>query len=111
MFDRKVAASNKKVDEMVGFMHFCPSTEQGRQRWVQLQELFIVFFGVSANKQVGEDKAREVLNNLRVEAAISDCIQEEQEAYQDFCDAGGQISEATRVEISKAKFGGVESRT
>ena len=105
VFDRKLAASNKKVDETDGFMDFCPSTEQGRQRWVQLQEMFVMFFRVSANRQLCEDNRREVLNSLWVKAAVSDYIPNEQEAYTDFCDVGGQISEATRVEISKAKFG------
>ena len=46
-----------------------------------------------------------MLDGLQIEATISDYIPEEQGAYEDFCDAGGQISEATRIEISKAKFG------
>ena len=64
-----------------------------------------MFFGVSADRQLGENKAREVLDSLQMEAIISDYIPEEQGAYKDFCDAGGQISEATRIEVSKAKFG------
>ena len=43
VFSRAVATSCKRIDEMSGFMDFCPSTEQGRQRWVQLQDCSLRF--------------------------------------------------------------------
>ena len=39
--------------------------------------LFIAFFGVSADRQLVENKAREVLDGLQIEATISDYIPEE----------------------------------
>ena len=64
--------------------------------------LIIAFF----NRQltVSEDKARAVLDALRIHT-VSEYIPEEEEAHEDFRNAGGEISEADRITITKKKFG------
>ena len=104
IFNREVAAMKVKASDMAGFRDFDPATEQGRQRWVQLQELVVAFFGKSVSRQLSEDKARAVLDALRIQT-VSEYIPEEQGAYEDFCDAGGDISEADRIKVTKQKFG------
>ena len=66
VFDREVAAMKVRANDMEGFKDFDPSTEQGMQRWMQLQELVVVFFGKSASRQLNEDKARAVLDALKI---------------------------------------------
>jgi hypothetical protein len=104
MFDREVAAVRIRANDMEGFQDFDPGTKQGRQRWVQLQELVVAFFGKSANRQLSEDKARAVLDALKIHT-VSEYIPEEEQAHEDFRSAGGEISEADRIKTTKAKFG------
>ena len=60
--------------------------------------------GVSADRQRREDEALSFLEKLKIETTVSDYIPEEKEAYKDFEDAGGEISDATRIGITKEKF-------
>ena len=89
---------------MEGFEDFDPSTVQGRQWCVKLQELVLEFFGKSTSRPLSEDKARTVLDELKINM-ISEYIPEEEDAHEDFRIAGGEISEADRVKITKEKIG------
>ena len=104
VFNREIAAMEVKASDMAGFRDFDPGTEQGMQRWVQLQELVVTFFGESVSRQQSEDKARAVLDALKIHT-VSEYIPEEEEAHKDFRNAGGDISEADRIKVTKKKFG------
>ena len=66
VFNREVAATRVRANDMGGFEDFDPSTEQGRQPWVLLQELVVTLFGRSADRQLSEDKVRAVLDGLQI---------------------------------------------
>ena len=104
LFDREIAATKVRASDMEGFEDFDPSTEQGRQRWVKLQELAVEFFGKSTSRQLSEDKARAVLDDLKIDT-VSEYIAEEKEAHDDFRIAGGEISEADKAKNTQGKFG------
>jgi hypothetical protein len=104
VFDREISEENEKNADMPGFIDFDPGTGAGRMRWRQLRELFEVYFGQSAEPAVQEQQAKVVWENIRL-ISVSVFIPCEKKAFRRWRQAGGDVTDATRIEDVKARFG------
>ena len=104
VFDREVSEENVKVADMPGFIDFDPGTGAGRMRWRQLRELFEVYFSQSSEPAVQEQQAKVVWKNIRL-LSVPVFIPCEKKAFRKWRQAGGDVTDATRIEDVKARFG------
>ena len=104
VFDREVSEADVSIADMPGFQDFDPGTSAGRMRWRQLRELFEVYFGQSAEPAVQEQQAKVVWKNIRL-LSVPVFIPCEKKAFRKWRQAGGDVTDATRIEDVKARFG------
>ena len=69
-----------------------------------MRELFEVYFGQSAEPAVHEQQAKAVWEKIRL-LAVSVSILREEKASKEWRQAGGDVTDATRIEDVKARFG------
>ena len=104
VFDREISEAEIKVAEMPGFRDFDPSTDAGRECWRQLRELFEAYFSHSAEPAVCEQRQKEKWKKIKL-LSVSLFIPAEKKAFKKWRQAGGDVTDATRIEDVKARFG------
>ena len=107
VFDREISEAEIKVAEMPGFRDFDPSTAAGRECWRQLRELFEAYFShsaLSAEPDVCEQRQKEKWKKIKL-LSVSLFIPSEKKAFRKWKQTGGDVTDATRIEDVKARFG------
>ena len=104
MFGRGVSEENERIVDMPGPIDFDPGTGAGKMRWRQLRELFEVCPSQPAEPAVQGQQAKVVWGDVRLLSApvFVPC---EEKASREWRQAGGDITNATRIEGVKARFG------
>ena len=104
VFDREVSEADVSIADMPGFQDFDPGTSAGRMRWRQLRELFEAYFAQSAEPAENEQRQKERWQGIRL-LSVSEFIPCEKKAFRRWRQAGGDITDASRIEDVKARFG------
>jgi len=104
IFDRELSEGDFRVASLDGFLDFDPATAAGRGRWIQLQRILTVYFSKPGNKKKSEKKAEKKWRQLQVQP-VSKFIPMEKKAFRLWKQAGGDITDSSRIKIVKKRFG------
>jgi hypothetical protein len=103
-YDMKTSESEERVGQLPGFRDFDPATAGGSENWDLVKKVLVAYGSKSVNAAVDEQVAKELweqveMTNVREFTAL------ERRAYRDWKRAGGSISDSTRIQNIKSRFG------
>jgi hypothetical protein len=104
MFDREAGADDEiRLAELAGFQDFNPAAAAGQKRWLKLQEIFAAYFSKPGNRDSNEKKAERKWKEMKI-YTVAEFIPLEKKAFRKYKQAGGDVSDASRIKTVKKKF-------
>jgi hypothetical protein len=103
-YNREIGADDDiRVASLRGFKDFDPARAAGRKRWLLMQQIFTAFFEKPGNRDSSEKQAKKAWKALQI-TSVAEFIPLEKKAFRRYKQAGGDVSEASRIKTVKKKF-------
>ena len=103
-YDMEASESVERVGQLPGFRDFDPATAGGSENWDLVKQILVCYGSKSVNAALDEQVAKGLWEQLEI-TSVREFTALERRAYSDWKRAGGSISDSTRIQDIKGRFG------